>query len=51
MEFSRADAPVSPFNPGLRLSWTPDRAGLTYAVGKPTQNLYLLEGLDTVELP
>jgi DNA-binding winged helix-turn-helix (wHTH) protein/Tol biopolymer transport system component len=47
----RALMPSSPFGPGLRLSLTPDRSRVTYSVERTTQSLFLMEGLDTVELP
>jgi DNA-binding winged helix-turn-helix (wHTH) protein len=38
--------PVSGLSPGIRLSPTPDRLGLTYSVESTAQNLWLVEGLD-----
>ena len=49
--FPREVAPTTPFTPGFSLALTPDRSGVTYSVGWPASNLFLLEGLDTVELP
>jgi hypothetical protein len=43
--------PVSGLTPGLRLSPTTDGLGLTYSVETMSQTLWLVEGLDTVELP
>jgi DNA-binding winged helix-turn-helix (wHTH) protein/Tol biopolymer transport system component len=43
--------PRASFNPGLRLSLTPDGAGLSYSIGAFTQSLWLVEGLDDVALP
>lgn len=40
--------PASSLNPGLRLSPTPDGSGVTYAVGRMSQNLWLMDGLSAV---
>jgi Tol biopolymer transport system component len=43
--------PASRLSPALRLSLTPDGKSLTYSTVKRTENLWLIEGLDTVALP
>ena len=43
--------PVSQLTPGIRLSPTPDGLGITYSVEDVARNLWLVEGLDSVELP
>jgi DNA-binding winged helix-turn-helix (wHTH) protein len=43
--------PVSALTPGLRLSSTPDRRGVTYSVEEVSRTLWLVEGLDQVKLP
>ena len=54
----RPIGPVAPENlpaanvgPGMRLSPTFDGTGLTYSVRKSEENLWLMEGLATVDLP
>jgi hypothetical protein len=44
-------APRAPIVPSLRLTWTPDRKGLTYSTGTNSTNLWLVDGLDTVPPP
>jgi DNA-binding winged helix-turn-helix (wHTH) protein/Tol biopolymer transport system component len=46
-----ADVPRAGLSPGLLLSPTPDRHGLTFSVDRSSQNLWLIEGLDEVPLP
>jgi DNA-binding winged helix-turn-helix (wHTH) protein/Tol biopolymer transport system component len=48
---ARADLPTTPLSPGLRLSPTPDGLGVTYSVVRQQENLWLMEGLDRIELP
>jgi hypothetical protein len=43
--------PASQLSPGLRLSPTPDRLGLTYSVENVSQTLWLVDGLDRMPLP
>ncbi len=43
--------PLTPLEPGIRLSPTPDRLGITYSVGSVSQTLWLIEGLDGIRLP
>jgi DNA-binding winged helix-turn-helix (wHTH) protein/Tol biopolymer transport system component len=43
--------PVSAVEPGIRLSPTPDRRGVTYSVEEVSRTLWLVEGLDRVTLP
>jgi serine/threonine protein kinase/Tol biopolymer transport system component len=43
--------PITPANPGVRLSLTPDGKSITYSITKNTSNLWLMEGLDTVAMP
>jgi DNA-binding winged helix-turn-helix (wHTH) protein/Tol biopolymer transport system component len=43
--------PASPLGPGIRLSPTPDRLGVTFSVENVSQTLWLVEGLDRVPLP
>jgi hypothetical protein len=43
--------PISQLTPGLRLSPTPDRLGLTYSVESVSRTLLLVEGLDQLTLP
>jgi Tol biopolymer transport system component len=42
---------TSALNASLRLTLTPDGDSVTYSIGKVSQNLWLIEGLDTVALP
>lgn len=44
-------APRSSLGPGLRLTLTPDGAGLSYGVANVAENLWLMEGLASVDLP
>jgi hypothetical protein len=46
-----ADTPTARFGPGVQLSPTPDRRGVTYSVYRPSKGLWVLEGLDKIELP
>jgi DNA-binding winged helix-turn-helix (wHTH) protein len=43
--------PVAAPGPGIRLSPTPDRLGVTYSVEEVSMTLWLVEGLDHVRLP
>ncbi len=43
--------PVDGVGPGSRLSPTPDRLGVTYAILNVSQTIWLVEGLDSVPLP
>ncbi len=45
------DMPASPVTPGLQLSPTPDAVGVTYPIRKVSRTLWLMDGLDKVELP
>jgi Tol biopolymer transport system component len=43
--------PATPLTPSLRLSLTPDGKGVSYGVDVTTEQLLLVEGLDTIPLP
>jgi len=43
--------PMNQVGPALRVTLTPDGKSLTYSIGKFADNLWLLDGLDTVPLP
>jgi DNA-binding winged helix-turn-helix (wHTH) protein/Tol biopolymer transport system component len=45
------DLPRSELGPGVQLSPTPDRRGVTFSVLRSSQDLWMLDGLDKVELP
>ena len=48
---ARENLPAANVRPGLRLSPTFDGTGLTYSVRRSEENLWLMEGLATVDLP
>jgi len=43
--------PASQLTPGIRLSPTPDRLGVTYSIAASSGTLWLVEGLDRIQLP